>query len=158
MNSTRSGSFLIAGKHVRIQLPAHSGSIFRNYRCRFSVQMMAVVDTTYQLRYVSVDAQGRASDAGILAQLDLKGALDRGHLNIPSANPLPRSATEAPYMFLGDDAYPLHCDLTKSFPFLQMDHNQSTFELQTPPQSGGDWFWHSRQSVENIPHQNNAQP
>lgn len=91
---------------------------------------MAVVDATYQFRYVSVGAQGRASDAGIFAQSDLKGALDRGLLRIPSAKPLPGSAIEAPYMFLGYDAYPLRCDLMKPFPFCQMDHDPRVFNYR----------------------------
>lgn len=48
---------------------------------------------------VSVGAQRRASDAGIFAQTDCKRALDKGLLNIPSAKPLPASATGAPFMF-----------------------------------------------------------
>lgn len=84
--------------------------------------MMAVVDASYQFRYVSVGAQGRASDAGIFDQPNLKGALDRGLLDIPSAKPLPGSAIE-----VADDAYPLHCDLMKPLPYCQMDHDQRVF-------------------------------
>lgn len=42
-----------------------------------------------QWRYVSVGAQGRASDAGIFAESDFKAALDLGLLNIPEPKPLP---------------------------------------------------------------------
>ncbi|CAL1596137.1 unnamed protein product [Knipowitschia caucasica] len=95
------------GKHINILPPAHSGSIYRNYKGRFSVLMMALVDAKYQFLYVSVGAQGRASDAGVFNESDFKKALDQGLLNIPAAKPLPLSNIQAPFVFLGDDAYPL---------------------------------------------------
>lgn len=44
----------IDGKHINVQPPQHSGSIYRNYKQRFSVQMMAVVDASYKFRYNDV--------------------------------------------------------------------------------------------------------
>ena len=38
--------------------------------------MMAVVDARYRFSYISVGAQGRASDAGVFAESDFKQALD----------------------------------------------------------------------------------
>ena len=91
----------IDGKHISIQPPAHSGRTFYNYKSRFSVLMLAAVDASYQFRYVSVGAQGRASDGDIFTQSDLKEALDTGLLNIPSAKPLPGSNIEAPLHVTG---------------------------------------------------------
>lgn len=59
-----------------------------------------IADDFYISTNVSVGAQGRASDSGIFAQTDFKRALDKGLLNLPSAKPLPGSATGAPFMFL----------------------------------------------------------
>lgn len=118
------------GKHINILPPAHSGSIFRNYKGRFSVLMMALVDAKYQFRYVSVGAQGRASDAGVFAESDFKQALDRGLLNIPPAKHLPGSDVQAPFVFLGDDAYPLRTDLMKPYSFRQMDYQQRVFNYR----------------------------
>uniref|UniRef100_A0A667X2E5 DDE Tnp4 domain-containing protein n=1 Tax=Myripristis murdjan TaxID=586833 RepID=A0A667X2E5_9TELE len=120
----------IDGKHITIQPPAHSGSTFRNYKGRFSVVLMAVVDASYQFKYVSVGAQGRASDAGVFAESDFKQALDRNLLSIPAAKLLPGSDMEAPFVFLGDDAYPLRSDLMKPFSFRQMDHAQRVFNYR----------------------------
>ena len=47
--------------------------------------MMAVVDARYRFSYISVGAQGRASDAGVFAESDFKQALDSGLLNLPAA-------------------------------------------------------------------------
>lgn len=92
--------------------------------------MMAVVDVKYQFRYVSVGAQGRASDAGVFAESDFKQARVRGLLNIPEAKHLPGSNIEVPFMLLGDDAYPLRTDLMKPYPFRQLDHQQRAFNYR----------------------------
>lgn len=88
----------LAHQHISIQPAAHSGSTFRNFKCRFTVQMMDDVDAAYQFRYVSVGAQAKAPDAEFFAQMDFKRALDQGLLNIPSAKPLPGSATETLFL------------------------------------------------------------
>lgn len=112
----------LAHQHISIQPAAHSGSTFRNFKCRFAVQMMDVVDAAYQFRYVSVGAQGKAPDAGIFAQMDFKRALDQGLLNIPSAKLLPGSATEALLMI-----WEMMHTLSVVISFCQMDHDQRVF-------------------------------
>lgn len=118
------------GKHIYIQPPANSGSTWHNYKSRFSVLMMAAVDANYKFIYVSVGTQGRVSDAGLFAHSDLKKALDRGLLNVPPPEKLPNSDVVLPYMFVGDEAYPLRTDLMKPFPFRQLDHNQRIYNYR----------------------------
>ena len=120
----------IDGKHIRIQPPANSGSTFYNYKCHFSVQMMAVVDASYKFIYVSVGAQGRLSDSGIFAQSDFKAALDSSLLNIPAPEKIPGSEIEAPYLFVGDEAYPLRVDLMKPYPFRLLEQEQRIFNYR----------------------------
>ena len=120
----------IDGKHIYIQPPAHSGSMWFNYKSRFSVLMMAAVDAHYKFIYVSVGAQGRVSDAGFFANSDLKKALDQALLNVPPPKKLPSSEVLCPYMFVGDGAYPLRIDLMKPYPFRQLDQNQRIFNYR----------------------------
>ncbi|XP_073765400.1 uncharacterized protein [Danio rerio] len=112
------------GKHIHIQPPKKTGSLFHNYKGRFSVLMMAAVDANYKFVYASVGTQGRVSDAGLFAHSDLRKAMDQGLLHFPQPEPLPNSNIVMPYMFVGDDAYPLRPDLIKPFPFRHMDHGQ----------------------------------
>lgn len=112
------------GKHIRIQPPAKSGSLYHNYKSSFSVIMMAAVDANYKFIYASVGTQGRFSDAGLFAQSDLLQAMDQGLLNFPPPEPLPSTDIMMPYMFVGDEAYPLKPDLMKPYPYRQMDHSQ----------------------------------
>lgn len=78
--------------------------------------VVAAVDANYRFIYASVGAQGGASDAGLFTDSDLCTAMDRGQLNFPPAEPLPDSDVVMPYMFLGDEAYPLRCDLMTPYP------------------------------------------
>lgn len=78
----------IDGKHIYIQPPANSGSTYHNYKSRFSVVLMAVVDADYKFIYANVGVQGRVSDGGIFGQSDLRAAMDRHLLNVPPPEPL----------------------------------------------------------------------
>ncbi|CAM4682527.1 unnamed protein product [Leuciscus chuanchicus] len=92
------------GKHIYIQPTAHSRS--------------------------TVGTQGRVSDAGLFATSDLRKALDKGLLNVPPPEELPRSDVFLLYMFVGDEAYPLRTDLMKPYPFRQLDHNQRVYNYR----------------------------
>ncbi|KAK0133221.1 putative nuclease HARBI1 [Merluccius polli] len=118
------------GKHIYIQPPGHSGSTFHNYKGRFSVVLMAVVDAHYRFVYVSVGAQGRLSDGGLFAHSDLRRAMEAGLLNVPPPEPLPNTDTVMPYMLVADDAFPLRTDLQKPFPYRQLDHDQRIYNYR----------------------------
>ena len=91
---------------------------------------MALVDANYQFIYASVGVQGRVPDAGLFAQSDLLKAMDRGLLNFPPPEPLPKSNITIPYMFVGDDAFPLRTDLMKPYPFRNMNHDQRIYNYR----------------------------
>uniref|UniRef100_A0AAZ1XSW5 DDE Tnp4 domain-containing protein n=1 Tax=Oreochromis aureus TaxID=47969 RepID=A0AAZ1XSW5_OREAU len=93
----------IDGKHIFIQPPPKSGSMYFNYKSRFSIILMAVVDANYKFVYASAGTQGRVSDAGVLAHSDLKEAMDTGTLNFPPADTLPGTDAMMPHMLIGDD-------------------------------------------------------
>ncbi|KAL0148376.1 hypothetical protein M9458_056356 [Cirrhinus mrigala] len=120
----------IDGKHIFIQPPANSGSTFYNYKSRFSILLMAVVDANYRFIYTNVGVQGRVSDAGLFAQSDLRAALDDRKLNIPPAEALPNTNIIMPYAFVGDEAYPLRNDLLKPYPHRQLQPEQRIFNYR----------------------------
>ncbi|XP_061610234.1 uncharacterized protein LOC133468394 [Phyllopteryx taeniolatus] len=101
------------GKHVVIQAPANSGSLFYNYKGTRSVVLMAVVDASYRFRVVDVGAFGRSSDEGIFAASAFGQALGRGTLDLPEDAPLPGAAHlgPMPHTFVADEAFPLRTNL-----------------------------------------------
>lgn len=66
---------------------------------------MVIVDATFKFVYMNVASQGRLSDGGLFAQIDLRKAIDKGLLNVPKPEPMPN--TIMPYMLISDDAFPL---------------------------------------------------
>jgi len=109
------------GKHVTIQAPPNSGSNFFNYKKTFSVVLLALVDAQYNFIAVDVGAYGKNSDGGILAHSNLGKSLENGSLNIPKDEFLPGTTISAPYVILGDEAFPLKTYLMRPYPGKQLD-------------------------------------
>lgn len=120
----------VDGKHIFIQPPAKTGSMFYNYKSRFSIILMAVVDAQYRFVYASAGTQGRVSDAGVFAQSDLRVAMDAGLLHVPPDDTLPNTDITMPYMFIGDEAYPLKTDLMKPYPSRNLSKNQRIYNYR----------------------------
>ncbi|KAK3893361.1 hypothetical protein Pcinc_002795 [Petrolisthes cinctipes] len=101
----------IDGKHIQIKKPALSGSTYFNYKRTFSTVLMAVADVSYKFLYVDVGAYGREHDASIFAQSAFGTALQDGTLQLPQAN-----NGDLPYVFIGDEAFPLKPELMWPYP------------------------------------------
>ncbi|XP_051579422.1 uncharacterized protein LOC127455506 [Myxocyprinus asiaticus] len=118
------------GKQINIQPPYNSGSTYYNNQGHFSVVLTAVADARYYFTYVYVGCQSRLAETGIFAHSDLRRAMDEGHLNVPQAEPLPNMGDVFPYMFVGDDAFPLRADLMKPYSSRQLDHDERVFNYR----------------------------
>ncbi|XP_056301555.1 uncharacterized protein si:dkey-121j17.6 [Danio aesculapii] len=113
----------LGGKRIYIQPPAKTGT-FDNYKGRCFVTATAAVDANYKFIYISVDTHVMASDAGPFAQSGLCKWMDSGLLNCPPPEPLANSDLKIPYMFVGDETYPLRPDLMKPYPSKPTDRSQ----------------------------------
>lgn len=70
----------------------------------FSVILMTLVDAEYNFMYVSIGGNGRAGDAEIWAECNLKRAIEDDSLNFPKD-----------YVIVANDAFPLKTYIMKSF-------------------------------------------
>lgn len=77
-------------KHIRIQKPNKSGSLYFNYKQFFSVVLMALVDSKYQFLWIDVGGVGHQSNAQIYNNSELKECIEAGTLGIPDLAPLPQ--------------------------------------------------------------------
>lgn len=118
------------GKHVEIVPPPGSGSMYYNYKQDFSVVLLALVDAQLKFRYVDVGTNGRISDGGVWAKSELKKAMDRNDLNIPTPENLPGTNILVPYVLLADDAFPLGEYIMKPFAGRSLQKNQRIFNYR----------------------------
>ena len=105
----------IDGKHVVMQAPARAGSYFYNYKKTHSIVLMAAVNSNYEFISVDIGDSGRQSDGGVFAASVLGHALEEKVLNIPQPRPLRGTSKTFPFVFVGDEAFPLKEYLIKPY-------------------------------------------
>lgn len=110
----------IDGKHVVLDKPANSGSLFFNYKHTFSVVLMALVDADYKFISISVGGYGKDSDAGIFAKSTLGKKLAASQLDLPDDKPLPGFTEPVPHVIIGDEGFPLQERLMRPYPRKQL--------------------------------------
>ena len=119
----------IDGKHVLIQAPSNSGSSFFNYKGTHSIVLLAVVDANYKFIYVDVGNYGRQSDGGTFSRSSLTTAMEKGTLSLPLPSLL-LNDIEAPYVFVGDEAFPLKKNLMRPYPGRNLPEDQAIFNYK----------------------------
>uniref|UniRef100_A0A671RVC8 Zgc:194221 n=1 Tax=Sinocyclocheilus anshuiensis TaxID=1608454 RepID=A0A671RVC8_9TELE len=125
----------IDGKHVAIQAPSSTGSMYYNYKGSFSIVLLAVVDARYLFRMVDVGAYGKSSDGGTLCASDFGKALHQGTLDLPEDAPLPgaEDLQPVPHVFVGDEAFPLKKNLLRPYPGKHLDREKHVFNYRLSP-------------------------
>ena len=118
------------GKHIAIQKPSASGSLFYNYKNYFSIVLLALVDAKYKFLFVDVGTLGRFGDAGIYDNSPLKEAIENNLLNIPPPKGLPNGDRLCHYHVIADDAFSLSSHLIKPFPHRQLDVDKQIFNYR----------------------------
>ena len=103
------------GKHVAIKKPAKSGSEYYNYKCFFSVVILALVDANYQFLWADVGGVGSQSDGQIYNASEMAEVLQSGEMNLPDDAPLPNDDRPHPFFFLADDAFALKSNMMKPY-------------------------------------------
>ena len=116
------------GKHIAILQPENSGSEYFNYKHFFSIVLQALVDANYKFVYINAGASGRAGDARIYTDSDLKKSLDENSLNMPKPTSIHGIAGKKIYYHIvGDDAFSLSLQMMKTYPHRNMDKAKRIF-------------------------------
>ncbi|KAK4884851.1 hypothetical protein RN001_001122 [Aquatica leii] len=92
------------GKHVVIQCPPNTTSLYYNCIGTFSIVLLALVDRNYCFTAIDIGSYGSQSDGAIFNNSKLKTALEGNMLNLPSD-----------FIIVGDDAFPLKCYLMTQY-------------------------------------------
>ncbi|KAL8586901.1 hypothetical protein ACOMHN_051006 [Nucella lapillus] len=121
------------GKHFRMKKPAHSGSLYFNYKGYFSIPMLALVDADYRFLWLDAGGQGHMSDAQIFLQTDLHAAVVDNTINRPPPCPLtqhPEDTQDIPYFIVADDAFALKDYCMKPFSRRTMSDREKVFNYR----------------------------
>ena len=122
----------IDGKHVVIQAPPATGSLFHNYKGTFSLVLLAVVDANKLFRVVDVGGYGGSSDGGILANSAFGERLQTNTLHLPEDAPLPGEPFMGPqpHVFVADEAFPLRHNLMRPYPGLHLTRRERIYNYR----------------------------
>lgn len=122
----------VDGKHVVMNAPPKSGSIYYNYKGTHSIVLMGICDANYRFLYFEVGANGRISDGGVFNKTSFYQALYSAEnpLNIPISNVLPNSDVHLPFFLVGDDAFALDTHLMKPYPLNNLTFVQRVFNYR----------------------------
>lgn len=114
----------IDGKHIMMECPHNGGSAYYNYKGFHSIVLLAVCDSAYCFTFVDIGAYGSTNDASVLSNTTYGEALDKWPtvLNIPKQTYCGRQ--KLPFVFVGDEIFPLKPWLLKPYPGKNLDESQ----------------------------------
>ena len=120
----------IDGKHVEIRKPPGTGSYYFNYKHSFSIVLMGILNANYEFLMVDVGVNGRVSDGGVFSNTLFCTKLKLKQLSIPEPDNVPESDMKMPYVFVGDDAFPLMENLMKPFSHRNLSREDRIFNYR----------------------------
>ncbi|GFN90856.1 nuclease harbi1-like protein [Plakobranchus ocellatus] len=106
----------IDGKHVQLKAPTNSGSQYFNYKGHHSIVLMATCDARSKFVVIDGGAFGSSSDGGIFQDSNFFQLLRSNKLHLPDPKKISNTNVEVPYVFVGDEAFPLLENLMRPFP------------------------------------------
>lgn len=117
----------LEGKHVTIQAPANSGSTNLNCRGYHSKVLMAMSDARYRFTMIDVGTPGRQNDSVAFLASQFGEGLHSGTVHFPPAPPLPGTGSEAPYVIVANEEFPLRTYLMRPYSGGSLNPSQQIF-------------------------------
>ena len=118
----------IDGKHVVVQKPKLCGSEYFNYKKTHSIVLMATCDARYKFTMVDIGSSGRNSDGGVFMNSAFGEALNAGKIDLPPPRNI--NGESLPYVFVGDEAFPLKGFMMRPFPGRLVEEAKQIFNYQ----------------------------
>lgn len=121
----------VDGKHIRLKKPSNSGSMYFNYKEYFSIVLLAIVDSEYRFRYVSVGSYGKDCDSTIFKTTTFWKNLTENSLNLPEPSSLnEQSVANVPFVLVGDEGFPIHEHLMRPYGGTHLDKKKLIFNYR----------------------------
>ena len=121
----------IDGKHIRIQCPNLSGTLFHNYKGCFSIILLAVCNADYCFTLYDIGSYGSNNDSGVLANSMMGRMLEDNRLKVPIPEKLDGCKCEPlPYFLVGDEIFPLKLWLIRPYPGKGLTEEQRIYNYR----------------------------
>lgn len=104
----------IDGKHIYINAPNNSGSVFFNHKNRFSVVLFILAYASYRILYYCIGHRGAHSDSTIFENSQLGNYLCSPNI-VPEHSQLPGRTVDVPYVILADSAFALRPHILRPY-------------------------------------------
>jgi len=102
-----------------------------NYKCYFSIFLMAIADSDYKFTYVDIGAYGKDCDSFVFQEAFFSKLLIRNKLHIPPSGPLFTNDTEnCPCVFVGDEVFLLSENLMPPYAGHNLSEKQRIFSYR----------------------------
>ncbi|KAL4119830.1 hypothetical protein QTP88_012595 [Uroleucon formosanum] len=123
----------IDGKHIRIVKPAHSGSLYYNYKHFFSTVLLAICDANYCFIAVDIGDYGKNSDSSIFKNSIFYQRLIKKELNIPENSSFPEGEeSKLPFVIVGDEAFGLSQNVMRPYGGKHLSTQKKVFNYRLP--------------------------
>lgn len=122
----------IDGKHIRLNSPKLSGSLYYNYKGYSSIVLLAVCDANYCFTIIDVGSYGKEGDSNIFKYSAFGKKVISESINFPPNNYLPgdESGNPLPFFLIGDEAFPLRTNLLRPFPGRSLNKERKIFNYR----------------------------
>ena len=104
------------GKHVVIEAPVRSNTLYHNYKGTFIIVLLAICDAKYNFMLVGIGQYDSNNNSGVLAQSKISSAFENNTLNLPESEVLPGTSLDITYFLEGDEFFPLKPWLLRPYP------------------------------------------
>ena len=120
------------GKHIIVNAPERSGSLYYNYKGTFSIILMALADANNCFLYIDVGSYGRNSDGGVYSSSSLGVAMKNNLLNLPNDKQLQNAPAlgPMPFVIVADEAFPLSQHMMRPFPGKELTRDKKVFNYR----------------------------
>ena len=88
------------------------------------------MNANYEFTLVDIGDYGRMSDGSVFASSNLGHAIGHQLLDFPAPRIFPGTSIQFPYVFVGDDAFPLRTNLLKPYPRGLINEREKIFNYR----------------------------
>ncbi|KAM5163735.1 uncharacterized protein ACMZJ9_006361 isoform 1-T2 [Mantella aurantiaca] len=117
----------IDGRHVRINPPHHSGSLYYNYKGFFSIIIMAIINANCEFIMVDVGKNGKFSDGAVIEQTQFYEKMKENQLKLPENSETKEGLN---FAFVTDEAFALDDHILRPYSQKALTKHRKVFNYR----------------------------